>query len=366
MFDLRAQYLSIQSEIDSAIARVLASGRFILDQEVKAFESEFARYCGVGHAIAVASGTDAIYLSLLACGIGRGDEVITSAHTAVATVAAIEMTGAQPVLVDIDPHSYSLDPVYVAKSISPCTRALVPVHLYGFPADLSPLLEIAHRNNLIIIEDCAQSLGARYHGKMVGTWGHIAAFSFYPTKNLGAYGDGGAVITNNSNLADYVRSFRQYGWNQQRVSVHKGINSRMDEFQAAILRVKLTHLEAWISRRSALAALYRSLLVGNGVVFPWGSAEAEPAYHLFVLRHEKREALRAFLAGKGIQTLVHYAVPIHLQPAYADLGYREGDFPETELASQEVLSLPFFPEMTDEMIRGVCTAFNEFFDGVQT
>jgi len=250
----------------------------------------------------------------------------------------------------------------VAKSISPHTRALVPVHLYGCPADLTPLLEIAHRNNLFVVEDCAQSLGARFRGKMAGTWGHIGAFSFYPTKNLGAYGDGGAVVTNDASLAEHVRSFRQYGWDQQRVSGHKGINSRMDELQAAILRVKLTHLDAWNSRRSILADLYRSLLAGSGVRGPYVHPECEPAYHLFVLRHEKRESLRVFLSEKGIQTMVHYAVPVHLQPAYADLGYREGDFPETELASREVLSIPFYPEMTDEMVGVVSQAIIEFFN----
>jgi dTDP-4-amino-4,6-dideoxygalactose transaminase len=358
--DLTAQYERLRPTIDSAVRRVLERGHFILGEEVAAFEREFATYCGAKHAVAVASGTEAIQLALLACGINRGDEVITSAHTAVATVAAIEMAGAHPVLVDINPFSYTLDPVRVAAAVTPRTRAVVPVHLYGCPANLSPLLEIAHANQLFIIEDCAQSLGARYRGKQVGTWGNIGAFSFYPTKNLGAYGDGGAIVTEDEDLAERVRLLRQYGWDPDRVSDQKGINSRLDELQAAILRAKLPDLDASNARRRELAGLYRSFLAGSEVGLPSTPVETEPVYHLFVIRHAQRDALRLFLAGRGIDTQVHYPVPIHLQKAYLNLGYCQRDLPETECASREVLSLPLYPEMTDEMVEQVSLAVLDF------
>jgi dTDP-4-amino-4,6-dideoxygalactose transaminase len=360
--DLKSQYLSLRSELDSAIQRVLTSGHFILGEEVASFENEFALYCGVGQAVGVASGTEALQLALMACGISEGDEVITSAHSAVATIAAIEMVGARPILVDIDPLRYTLDPGLVSSAVTTRTRLLLPVHLYGCPADLSPILDIAHERNLLVLEDCAQAHGARYHGQHVGTLGHIGAFSFYPTKNLGAYGDGGSVITNDAALAKRIRLQRQYGWSSERVSKEKGINSRLDELQAAILRVKLKHLEAWNARRRELAGLYRSLLVGSGVVLPPAPAGCEPVYHLFVIRYKNRDALRAFLSGRGIQTRVHYPVPVHLQPAYANLLYREGDFPETERASREIISLPFYPEMTEEMVAAVSQAVVDFFN----
>jgi dTDP-4-amino-4,6-dideoxygalactose transaminase len=358
--DLTAQYARMRPAIDSAIRRVLERGGFILGEEVAAFEREFAAYCGAKQSVAVASGTEALQLALLACGIGRGDEVITSAHTAVATVAAIEMAGARPVLVDIDPLSYTLDPARVVASVTPRTRAVLPVHLYGCPADLSPLLEIARANQLFVVEDCAQAHGARYCGKHVGIWGQIGAFSFYPTKNLGAYGDGGAIVTEDAGLAERVRLLRQYGWGPDRVSEQKGINSRLDELQAAILRAKLPDLDASNVRRRELAWLYRSFLDGSGTGLPSIPAEAEPVYHLFVIRHAQRDALRLFLASRGIETHVHYPVPVHLQKAYLELGYRQGDLPETERASREVLSLPLYPEMTNEMVEQVSLAVLDF------
>jgi dTDP-3-amino-3,4,6-trideoxy-alpha-D-glucose transaminase len=358
--DLTSQYEGLRPAIDSAIGRVLERGRFILGEEVAAFEREFADYCGAKQAVAVACGTEALQLALLACGVGPGDEVMTSAHTAVATVAAIEMAGARPVLVDIDPLSQTLDPARVAACLTPRTRAVVPVHLHGCPADLSPLLEIARTNQLFVVEDCAQAHGARYRGRHVGTWGHGGSFSFYPTKNLGAYGDGGAVVTEDAGLADRVRKLRQYGWGPDRVSERKGINSCLDELQAAILRVKLTHLDAWNSRRRELATSYRTVLGGSGVGLPPVPAECEPVYHHFVIRHEQRDALRLFLASGGIETMVHYSVPVHLQKAYVDLGYRTGDLPEAERASREVLSLPLYPEMTDEMVERISLAILDF------
>jgi len=358
--DLTAQYERLRPAIDSAIGRVLKRGRFILGEEVAAFEREFADYCGAKQAVAVACGTEALQLALLACGVGPGDEVVTSAHTAVATVAAIEMAGARPVLVDIDPRTQTLDPTRVAACLTPRTRAVVPVHLHGYPADIFPLLEIARAHQLNVVEDCAQAHGARYRGRHVGTWGHIGAFSFYPTKNLGAYGDGGAILTEDTELAERVRKLRQYGWGPDRVSERKGFNSCLDELQAAILRVKLTYLDAWNSRRRELATSYRTLLAGSGVGLPPLPAECEPVYHHFVIRHEQRDALSRFLANQGIETRVHYSVPIHLQPAYVDLGYQKGDLPGAERASREVLSLPLYPEMTDEMVERISRAILAF------
>jgi dTDP-3-amino-3,4,6-trideoxy-alpha-D-glucose transaminase len=243
--DLKAQYQALRDDINAAISRVLERGNYILGETVTAFEQEFASYCGVSHGIGVGSGTEAVHLALLACGIGPGDEVITVSHTAVATVAAIEMSGARPILVDIEPLRYTINPEKLEAAITPRTRAVIPVHLYGCPADLEPILKIAHANNSVVIEDCAQAHGAMYHGRRVGSWGAIAAFSFYPTKNLGAYGDGGALVTNEASLAERARILRQYGWKERYVSSVKGVNSRLDDLQAAILRVKLPHLDEW-------------------------------------------------------------------------------------------------------------------------
>ena len=358
--DLKAQYQSIRQEIDSAVSRVLEHGVYILGESVTAFEQEFASYCGVSHGIGVGSGTEAVHLALLACGIGPGDEVITVSHTAVATVAAIEMSGARPVLVDIDSLRYTIDPDKFEAAITSKTRAVIPVHLYGCPADLDPILEIAHANNIVVIEDCAQAHGATYHGRRVGSWGKIAAFSYYPTKNLGAYGDGGALITNDASLADRARILRQYGWKERYVSSVKGVNSRLDDLQAAILRVKLSHLDEWNTRRQKLANLYNDLLSNSGVVLPYQPPDARHVYHQYVIRHAQRDELRAFLSDRKIYTLIHYPVPIHLQPAYADLGVTRGDLPVTEQAAQQVLSLPLYPEMSEDSIEVVGRAVLEF------
>jgi dTDP-4-amino-4,6-dideoxygalactose transaminase len=355
--DLKAQYLSIQSEADTALARVLTSGQFILGLEVEAFERAFSEYCGVAHAIGVDSGTSAIQLSLLACGIGVGDEVITVPNTAVATVAAIELTGAKPVLVDVDPQILTLDSSKLETAYTARTRAIVPVHLYGCPADLNPILDFARAHQLFVIEDCAQAHGTQYHGKSVGGLGHLSAFSFYPTKNLGAYGDGGAVLTNDSALANRVRLLRQYGWRENRISEQKGMNARLDEMQAAILRVKLRHLEKWNDRRRELAVLYNSLLADT-LTLPIEPPETRHVYHQFVVRHPQRDALRIYLLEHGVHTQIHYPVPIHLQPAYRELAYNP--LPVTESAANQILSLPLYPELQNEDVKRVCQVIQMF------
>lgn len=359
-FDLKAQYQQLRGEIDAALGRVLERGVFILGEEVAAFEQEFAAFCGVSQAVGLASGTSALHLGLLACGVGPGDEVITVSHSAVATVAAVEMTGARPVLVDVDPQRYTIDPQAAARALTPRTRALVPVHLYGCPAEMDPLLEIARKHDLAVLEDCAQAHGARYRGRPVGSFGAAAAFSFYPTKNLGAFGDGGALVTGDSRLAERVRLLRQYGWEQRYVSSLKGFNSRLDELQAAILRVKLRHLDEWNRRRQALAALYDANLPGGDLLPPARPQEAVHVYHQYVVRHPARERLREYLLGRGVQTQVHYPLPVHLQPAYTDLGYRRGDLPVSEMAAEQVLSLPIYPELDDDSVRTVCEVLGDF------
>lgn len=365
ILDLTKQYESIRPEMDEAIARVLKKGSFILGEEVSAFEREFAAYCGVSHAIGVASGTDALQLALLACGIGAGDEVVTTSHTSVATVAAIEMTGARPVLVDIDPARYTLDPIKFVQAISARTRAVIPVHLYGCPAEMESIVEFARRNNILVVEDCAQAHGASLRGKKVGGWGDLAAFSFYPTKNLGACGDGGAVVTNDSGLAEKVRLLRQYGWKERYISSIKGMNSRLDEMQAGILRVKLRHLDAWNDRRRELARRYHDLLLNTELVLPVDLPNFAHVFHQFVVRHPRRDELQAYLKKRGIHTLIHYPTPIHLQPAYQNLRGLEGSLPHTELAAREVLSLPMYAELSEPELNGVCKAIHDFFEEKQ-
>ncbi len=339
-------HAAVLPDIDAAIRRVLDSGWYILGGEVEAFEAEFAAYHGVNYAVGVANGTDAIELALRAAGVGAGDEVITVAHTAVATVCAIDRAGAQPVLVDIDPQTYTLDPAAAEAAITPRTKAIVPVHLYGQPADMLALSEIAARHHLLLIEDCAQAHGARLNGRLVGTWGHLAAFSFYPTKNLGAVGDGGALITNDEGYALRLRRLRNYGQTSRYNHAERGINSRLDELQAAILRVKLPHLDAQNARRRQIARQYDAGLMGM-VTIPLQRPGAESVYHLCVVRHPARDALRASLADAGIGTLIHYPIPIHLQPAYRDLGCAPGSLPATEQVSREIMSLPLYIGLSD-------------------
>ncbi len=358
--DLKRQHESIRSELDEVMTRVLDAGMFILGREVAAFESEFASYCGVSHAVGVASGTDALQLALWACGIGDGDEVIAPSHTAVATVAAIERTGARAVLVDIELERFGLDPDAVSEAISPRTRGVIPVHLYGCPAELAPILELARQRNIFVIEDCAQAHGAQYRGRKVGGWGDIAAFSFYPTKNLGALGDGGTVLTNSPELAERLFLLREYGWEDRYVSTMRGWNSRLDELQAAILRVKLRHLDRWNTLRRERANLYIELLSNTGLVLPQQPADSKHIFHQFVIRHPRRDELRSHLREQGIHTLVHYPVPVHLQPAYADLHPAGWGLPRSELSAREVLSLPIYPELTEAEIRRVCQVILDF------
>lgn len=361
LVDLRAAYERQKDELDAALHRVLASGWYILGQEVSAFESEFSAFVGVDHAVGVASGTDAILLALRAAGIGPGDEVITVAHTAVATVAAIELAGARPVLVDIDPHTYTLDPALLPAALSPQTRAIVPVHLYGQPAAMDEILAFAHGHGLLVIEDCAQAHGARYRDRLVGSMGDLATYSFYPTKNLGALGDGGAVVTNHAGFAERLRLLRQYGWRERYVSDIPGLNSRLDELQAAVLRVRLRHLAGENAQRRHLANVYSTLLAGLPLETPTIAAANDSVFHLYVIATDQRDALHSHLAAGAIGTGIHYPVPVHRQPAYEHLGYPAGSLPRTEDASRRILSLPMYPGLSEREVRRVARMVATFF-----
>lgn len=346
LVDLRAQYRSIKPEIDSAIGRVLESGQFVLGGEVAAFEQEFAAFSGTAHGIAVNSGTSALHLALLAAGVGPGDEVITVPFTFVATVAAIRYTGARPVFVDIDPRSFTMDVTRLEAAVTARTRAIVPVHLYGQPADMDPVMSIARRHNVVVIEDAAQAHGAEYRGRRVGSVGDLACFSFYPGKNLGAYGEGGLVTTSNPSYARTIRLLRDWGEESRYHHVVQGFNYRMDAIQGAILRVKLRHLEAWTEQRRVHAARYDDLLRGAAVETPKTLADRRHVHHLYVIRTRRRIELQEALRARGIGTGIHYPIPVHLQKAHADLGYGTGDFSSAEEAAAEVLSLPLYPELT--------------------
>ncbi|MDB4945223.1 MAG: erythromycin biosynthesis sensory transduction protein eryC1 [Labilithrix sp.] len=341
-----AQYLSAKADIDAAVAAVLARGWYVLGDEVRAFEAEFASWVGVGHGVGVGSGTDAVALGLRALGVGPGDEVVTVSHTAVATVAAIEMTGASAVLVDIDPATYVMDVTKLEAALGPKTKAIVAVHLYGHPVDLEAVAALAAAKGIPVLEDCAQAHGASLGGRRVGSMGTLAAFSFYPTKNLGAMGDGGMVVTGDAALAARVRELREYGWRERYVSAVTGVNSRLDELQAAILRVKLRKLDADNDARRAVAARYVKGLAATGLVLPVERPGARHVYHLFVVRAPgRRDELQAKAKAQGVGTLIHYPVPIHLQPAYRGRLRGADRLPETERAAREVLSLPMFPEL---------------------
>jgi dTDP-4-amino-4,6-dideoxygalactose transaminase len=357
--DLRAQYRSIKPEIDEAVARVLDSCQFVLGPEVAEFEKDFASYCGSSECIALNSGTSALHLALLAAGVGPGDEVITVPFTFVASVATILYAGAKPVLVDIEPRTFNMNPDALQAAISPRTKAIVPVHLYGHPADMDPILEVARKHNLVVIEDAAQAHGATYKGRSAGSVGDIACFSFYPTKNLGAYGEGGAVTTSNPEYARTIRMLRDWGQDRKYHHLLHGYNYRMEGFQGAILRVKLRHLERWIERRRAIVKTYNEQLAGLDVVRPAEMPWARHVYHLYTLRSDNRDALQADLLNEGIQTGVHYSTPAHLQPAYAHLGYGPNSFPESKKAAREVLSLPLYPELTESQVQTVLDALTE-------
>lgn len=356
--DLKAQYAGIKDEIDAAIAGVLESGQFVLGDEVEAFEEEFAHYCGADFGIAVNSGTSALHLALLASGIGTGDEVITVSFTFVATVAAIVYTGATPVFVDIDPATCTLDVTQIEKSITECTKAIMPVHLYGQPADMDPIMEVARRHNLVVIEDAAQAHGAEYKCRRVGSMGDLGCFSFYPGKNLGAYGEGGMVVTSNAEHAHTIRMLRDWGQSERYAHVLKGFNYRMDGIQGAILRVKLRHLDAWTAARRAHAAAYDGLLADVDAETPAVMPYNRHVYHLYVVQIRRRDRVQQALHKRGIQSLIHYPVPVHLQEAYSDLDYKPGDLPNTEKAAGSVLSLPMHAELTSAQIHTVVDSLN--------
>lgn len=356
----RLQYLAHKTEIDDALRRVLDEGRYILGAEVKAFEADFAAYIGVKYGIGVGSGTEALSLALMAGGVKPGDEVITVSHTAVATVAAIERIGATAVLVDIDPNFYTIDPQRLAAAITPKTKAIVPVHLYGQAVDLDPILDLAWTHELRLIEDCAQAHGAAYKDKRIGAYGDLACFSFYPTKNLGALGDGGMVVTDQPELAERLRLLREYGWAERYVSHIPGWNSRLDELQAAVLRVKLQYLDQENATRARIAAMYQAGLSGCRLTLPASRPEATHVYHQYVVRTPHREALRHHLKDKGIAALVHYPVPVHLQPAYQGRLPGRNKLPETEQAASEVLSLPLYPGLREEQVQAVIEAIRSF------
>lgn len=355
--DLHAQYMAMQSEIDTAIARVISNSAFAGGPEVAAFEKEFAAYCGAARCVGLSSGTAALELLLRAYEIGPGDEVIMPANTFFATAEAAMMVGAVPVLVDVREESGLINPDLIAKAITPKTRAIIPVHLFGQPADMDEILEIARAKKIIVIEDACQAHGARFNDKRTGSLADAAAFSFYPGKNLGAFGDAGAITTGNSAIADYVTMFREHGMKKKYEHLIPGRTERMDGIQGAILRAKLSHLDAWNQKRRAHAARYRELLAGmKNVTIMSEESNREHIYHLFVIRVPNRDAVRAQLLAAGIETGIHYPIPIHLQPAAAGLGYREGDFPVSERLAKEILSLPMFPEMSDEQQDHVVSA----------
>lgn len=351
--DLHASYREIQPELDAAALRVLGSGRYIGGPEVEGFEQEFAAYCQVDHCVAVANGLEALQLALLAAGVEPGDEVVVPAHTFVATWLAVTECGATLVPVDTDAATYTLDPSRLAAAFTARTKAVVPVHLYGLPADIDAILGISGEHGVAVIEDAAQAHGTRSHGRRIGGHGVAAAWSFYPGKNLGAFGDAGAVTTNNADVAARLRLLRNYGSSVRYVHQVQGRNSRLDPIQAALLRVKLKHLETWNSRRRAIARRYMTELAGTGLRLPVVPAWADPVWHLFCVRHPRRDALRQALDAAGVETLIHYPIPPHLQAAYAGLGIPAGAFPAAEETASTILSLPIGPAMTEAQVGAV-------------
>lgn len=358
--DLGRQSRELEPELRPVFDETLAGGDFILGRAVERFEEEFAAWTGAAHAVGVGNGLDALKLSLSALGVGPGDEVILPANTFIATALAVTAVGAVPVLVDCLERSQQIDPGLAAAAVTPRTRALVPVHLQGHPADMDRLLRLAADHGVLVVEDAAQAHGARLGGRACGTFGHAGCFSFYPAKNLGAFGDGGMIVTGDADLAARLRQLRNYGQREKNEHVAIGVNSRLDTLQAAVLRVKLRHLDEWNRRRARHAARYGELLQDAGVVLPEILAGASPVFHLYVVRSPQRDALRRHLQDRGIQTGIHYPVPVHLQPAYAALGHGRGAFPVAERLADEILSLPMFPELEDGEIRRVADAIREF------
>jgi dTDP-4-amino-4,6-dideoxygalactose transaminase len=358
--DLAAQYRTIAAEINEATSRVIQEADFILGREVTLFEEEFAAFCEAKYAVGVDSGTSGLELALRAYDIGPGDEVITAANTFIATALAISHAGAKPVLVDVDPLTSTIDVRGIAKAVTRRTKAILPVHLYGHPAHMEPIQQVAKRLGIIVIEDACQAHGARYKGKRTGSLGDAAAFSFYPGKNLGAYGDGGIVVTNDCEVAKRLEMLRNYGQKEKYHHLFRGYNRRLDTLQAAILRVKLKYLEKWNAARRSNAKLYQDFLEGTDVVTPAETRDVESVWHLYVIRSERRDMLRERLVSKGINASIHYPVPIHRQPAYKDLGYKPGDFPVTEELASRILSLPMYAELTSEQVEFAAVTIREF------
>jgi dTDP-4-amino-4,6-dideoxygalactose transaminase len=356
ILDLKHQYALMREQMLRAVNDVFESGVYINGPNVKAFEAEIAAYLGCSYAVALNSGTDALHLGLRALDIGPGDEVITTPFTFVATTEAIGIVGATPVFVDIDPRTYNMDVTQLEAAITPRTRAIMPVHLYGCPMAMDELQEIARRHSLAIVEDCAQAIGAKFNGKYAGTFGTFGAFSFFPSKNLGAYGDGGMLVTDDPALADRARSLRAHGGRIKYYHEELGVNSRLDEVQAAILRVKLPHLESWISRRRTAAGRYTAAFAASAMQVPVEPMDARHVYHQYTIRVHERERVQKELEAAGVQTMVYYPVPLHLQDVHASLGLREGSFPESERAAREVLSIPMFPEITPDVQQRVVDA----------
>ena len=360
-FDLPAQLRGLRKEIDAALARTLDNCSFCLGPDVAQFEKEFARFCGARHCVGFNSGTSALHVAMLLLGVGDGDEVITSPFTFVATSWAISYTGAKPVYVDIDDATFNLDPALVERAITPRTKAILPVHLYGQPCDLDPLLEICLKHKLPLVEDACQAHGAKYKGKTVGTLGAMSGFSFYPGKNLGACGEGGALVTNNAAFDKRARSLREHGSAQRYYHDEVGYNYRMEGFQGAVLGVKLKHLAQWTQKRRTLAHTYHDLLADTPLQLPREPAYAESAWHLYVVRHPRRDELKKHLEANGVGCALHYPLPLHLQKCYANLGYKAGDFPIAEKAARECLSLPIYPELTDKQVQRVADVIKAFF-----
>jgi dTDP-4-amino-4,6-dideoxygalactose transaminase len=350
--DLKLQYRTLKTQMDAAISAVVERGAFIMGKEHNEFEQSLASYIGVKHCLGVSTGTDALELAVRACGIGSGDEVITVPNTFIATTEAISCAGATFRWVEVDPRTYNMDPAKIEAAITPRTKALLPVHLYGQPAEIGPIMEIARKHRLKVIEDCAQAQGAKYHGRQVGTFGDVACFSFYPSKNLGAYGDGGAVTTNDDEIADHVKLMRNHGAREKYVHEIEGYGRRLDNLQAAILNVKLPHLDEWNAARRRAAALYDRLLADiPGVVAPCVPPGIEPVYHLYVIQVPNRDHVQAMLKAQGVETGIHYPIPLHQQPAYAHLGFKPADFPISAALGSKILSLPMFAEITEDQIR---------------
>jgi len=353
LVDLKRQYLSIKNEIDGAIQEVINNSAFIMGENVEEFENEFAKFCGVKYGLGTSSGTTALHLALLVCGLKGGDEVITVPYTFIATTEAVSHTGAKVVFVDIDDRSYTMDPEKIEAAITERTKAIIPVHLFGHPADMDKIIEVAKKHNLIVIEDACQAHGAEYKGKRVGSLGDISCFSFYPGKNLGAYGDAGMVVTDNGELAEKISLLRNHGYEKKYYHKMEGYNYRLDGIQAAILRVKLRHLEGWTEKRRKNAKLYNELLKGSKIKTPVEMEYAKHVYHLYVIRTAKRDKLYSRLKENDISAAIHYPLPLHFQQAYRYMGCKKGDFPTSEVCSEELLSLPMFPELAEDEIKKI-------------